>query len=84
MIRTSHRCVEFTTRRPKDAMATTPILFWFRQDLRLTDNRALAAACDTGQAVLPVYVLDDESPGAWRMGGASPVSYTHLTLPTKA
>ncbi len=71
MIRTSHRCVEFTTRRPKDAMATTPILFWFRQDLRLTDNRALAAACDTGQAVLPVYVLDDESPGAWRMGGAS-------------
>lgn len=52
-------------------MTASPILLWFRQDLRLADNRALAAACETGRPVLPVYILDDESPGVWRMGGAS-------------
>ena len=52
-------------------MPPAPTLFWFRQDLRLADNRALNAACETGQPVLPVYVLDDETPGPWRMGGAS-------------
>ena len=52
-------------------MSTAPILLWFRQDLRLNDNRALSAACDTGQPLVPVYVLDDDTPGAWQFGGAS-------------
>lgn len=36
------------------------ILFWFRRDLRLTDNRGLAAALDNelNARVLPVYCLD--------------------------
>ncbi len=32
---------------------------WFRQDLRLSDNPALAAAVDGGSPVLPLFILDD-------------------------
>ena len=49
---------------------TTPTLLWFRQDLRLADNPALAAAVKAGP-VLPVFILDDETPGQWKAGGAS-------------
>ncbi len=52
-------------------MSQGPAIVWFRQDLRLADHRALAAAMAGGRPVVPLYVLDDESPGAWRMGGAS-------------
>jgi len=48
---------------------TDPVLLWFRQDLRLSDQAALAAAAAEGP-VIPVYVLDDESPRKWTMGGA--------------
>lgn len=48
-----------------------PIILWFRQDLRLADNPALLAAVKTGQPILPVYILDDENAGDWKMGGAS-------------
>jgi deoxyribodipyrimidine photo-lyase len=48
---------------------TAPALYWLRQDLRLTDNAALTAAAAQGP-VLCVYVLDDETPGDWQMGGA--------------
>lgn len=44
-------------------------LLWFRQDLRLADQPALLAACGEGE-VVPVYVLDDEAPGPWVIGGA--------------
>ena len=44
-------------------------LLWLRQDLRLHDQPALVAAAHDG-AVVPVYVLDDDAPGDWRMGGA--------------
>lgn len=44
-------------------------LVWFRQDLRLHDHPALVAALASGP-VLPVYVLDDESPGGDRIGAA--------------
>jgi deoxyribodipyrimidine photo-lyase len=49
---------------------TAPVLLWFRQDLRLADQPALVAACHDGP-VIPVYVLDDETPGKHAMGGAS-------------
>ena len=52
-------------------MTSAPILLWFRQDLRLADHRALAAAIEAGRPIIPVYILDNETPGAWRMGGAS-------------
>jgi deoxyribodipyrimidine photo-lyase len=44
-------------------------IFWFRQDLRLSDNAALTAALEQGP-VVPVYVLDDASPGEHAIGGA--------------
>ncbi len=44
-------------------------LLWLRQDLRLHDHPALIAAAEAG-AVMPVYILDDDAPGAWRIGGA--------------
>jgi deoxyribodipyrimidine photo-lyase len=49
---------------------TAPTVLWFRQDLRLRDHPALVAAAAAGP-VLPVYILDDDAPGRWRMGGAS-------------
>jgi len=51
--------------------AQRPVIHWFRQDLRLADNPALRSAAATGAPVLPVYVLDDDSPGDWAMGAAS-------------
>jgi deoxyribodipyrimidine photo-lyase len=44
---------------------------WFRDDLRVADNRALAAAAGTGWPILAVYVLDEESPGIRALGSAS-------------
>lgn len=48
-----------------------PVIFWLRQDLRLSDNPALLAAVQSGAPVLPIYILDDENAGPWQMGGAS-------------
>lgn len=48
-----------------------PVILWFRQDLRLQDNAALAAALQTGAPIVPVYVLDDAGEGAWPAGGAA-------------
>ena len=48
---------------------TPPTLLWLRQDLRLHDHPALIAAIEEGP-VIPVYILDDDAPGEWAMGGA--------------
>lgn len=47
-----------------------PQIVWFRRDLRLADQPALVAAIAAGP-VIPVYILDDVSPGDRAMGGAS-------------
>ena len=52
-------------------MAQTPVILWFRNDLRLADHPALQAALGTGRPVVPIYVLDDEAAGSWAMGGAA-------------
>jgi deoxyribodipyrimidine photo-lyase len=49
---------------------TAPTILWFRRDLRLTDQAALIAAAEAGP-VIPVYVLDDDTPKHRKMGGAS-------------
>jgi deoxyribodipyrimidine photo-lyase len=49
---------------------TRPVIVWFRNDLRLADHPALAAAAANG-AVLPLYILDDATPGRRPMGGAA-------------
>lgn len=48
----------------------TKIIYWFRQDLRLSDNQALFEAARAGD-VLPIYILDDVNAGEYKMGGAS-------------
>jgi len=52
-----------TTRPP-------PVILWFRQDLRLSDNPALDHALRTGRPVIPVYILDD-GPAVRSIGAAS-------------
>jgi deoxyribodipyrimidine photo-lyase len=44
---------------------------WFRQDLRVRDNAALAAAAATSRPVIPLFVLDSAAAGEWAAGGAS-------------
>ena len=46
-------------------------LLWFRQDFRLQDNPALAAALARGGSVVPVFILDDATEADWVPGGAS-------------
>ncbi len=48
-----------------------PVIVWFRNDLRLADQRALAAAIATEAPVLPVYIHDAKAAGPWAPGGAS-------------
>lgn len=50
---------------------TSPSIVWFRDDLRLADNPALRAAIERGEAVIALYVLDEESPGIRALGGAA-------------
>jgi len=50
---------------------TSPAIVWLRQDLRIADNPALAAAVASKRPVVLLYVLDDETAGKWRLGGAS-------------
>jgi deoxyribodipyrimidine photo-lyase len=39
-------------------MSSPLSIFWFRRDLRLHDNRGLAAALRSGMPVLPVFIFD--------------------------
>ncbi len=48
-----------------------PAIVWFRDDLRIADNRALSAAAATGRPVVPIYIHDEESDGLRPLGGAS-------------
>jgi deoxyribodipyrimidine photo-lyase len=48
-----------------------PVILWLRRDLRLADQPALVAAVDSGAPVIPVFILDDETPKHRKMGGAS-------------
>lgn len=59
-----------TDRTPPET-SRPPVLLWLRRELRLADNAALAAAVASGHPVLPVFVLDEASPGIWAPGGAS-------------
>lgn len=54
-------------------MRQSPVILWFRRDLRLSDHQSLAAALETGRPVIPVFIHDElvERLGAapkWRLG----------------
>ena len=53
------------------APTASPVIYWFRQDLRLNDLSGLNAAFASGRPVIACYILDDDSPGDWKLGGAS-------------
>lgn len=48
----------------------SPIIVWFRRDLRLRDNPALREAVDNGCPVVPLYIHDEAADGR-PLGGAS-------------
>lgn len=55
-----------------DAIAPSPSIVWFRQDLRLADNPALLGAVARGGPVLCVYILPgNDQPQVRAMGAAS-------------
>lgn len=56
---------------------TSPVIIWFRQDLRLADNPALHEAAQQDRPVIPVYILDDENAGAHKTGAAGRVWLHH-------
>ncbi len=68
--RKDHGSPQERTAHP-DKGADAVALLWLRQDLRLADNRALAAALAQARTVLPVFVLDRAAPDDWAPGGAS-------------
>ncbi|MFN0219067.1 MAG: cryptochrome/photolyase family protein [Hyphomicrobium sp.] len=68
---TKTKSIETEHATPGSSLARPPVIIWFRNDLRLADHRALAAAIGTGAPVMPAYILDDVSPGTWKLGGAS-------------
>jgi deoxyribodipyrimidine photo-lyase len=49
----------------------TPVILWFRNDLRLDDHPALQAAVASGHPVLPVFVWDEDPAAGRPLGGAS-------------
>lgn len=55
------------------ADASSPVILWFRKDLRLSDHPGLSAACSSGRPVIPVFINDDLVNGLgaapkWRLG----------------
>jgi hypothetical protein len=52
-------------------MSDSPVLVWFRRDLRLADNPALHAACESGRPVIPVFIWAPTEEAPWEPGGAA-------------
>ncbi|MBX9471948.1 cryptochrome/photolyase family protein [Microcella sp.] len=52
-------------------MSTNASIVWLRDDLRVSDNPALTAAVERGGPVVVVYLLEEQSPDARPLGGAS-------------
>ena len=49
----------------------SPLLLWFRNDLRLDDHPALRAAVESGAPVIPIYLYCPDAEAPWPRGGAS-------------
>lgn len=46
-------------------------LYWFRNDLRLSDNSAWKLAVDSGSEVFPLFIHSELEDGEWAIGDAS-------------
>ena len=54
----------------------SPIIMWFRRDLRLGDHPALTEACNSGRPVIPLFIHDDVVAGQ----GAAPLFRLGLSV----
>lgn len=63
-------------------MANVAIV-WFRNDLRLADQPALASAIESGACIVPLYIHSPDEAAPWSPGGASRV-WLHHSLATLA
>lgn len=52
-------------------MPSTPVIAWYRNDLRIADHAPLAAAARHDAPVIAVFVLDENPANRWPAGGAS-------------
>jgi deoxyribodipyrimidine photo-lyase len=52
-------------------MSQTSTILWFRKDLRIADNCALAAAIEAGGPIIPVFICAPQEAGDWPPGAAS-------------
>lgn len=52
-------------------MNKAPVILWFRQDLRLADNPALADALKRSGPVIPVFIWAPEEEADWQPGAAT-------------
>ncbi len=50
--------------------SSSPVLVWFRRDLRLADNAALNAAVETGAPVIALFIREPEPSSVMPMGAA--------------
>jgi deoxyribodipyrimidine photo-lyase len=55
----------------ESTIAGPAVIVWFRQDLRLDDNPALLAACDSGRPVVSLFIWSPEEEGRCAPGAAS-------------
>lgn len=61
-------------------MSEQTMIVWLRQDFRLQDNAALAAAAAAGYRLLPVYLHCPIEEGGWQVEGAAAVWLHHALL----
>jgi deoxyribodipyrimidine photo-lyase len=64
----------FASHAPDDRMVTSetaPVIVWFRNDLRLSDQPALHAAAERGTPLVCLYIYAPEEAGPWPPGAAS-------------
>jgi len=53
--------------------SNSPVLLWFRRDLRIFDNPALNAAAELKKPVIPVFLWNEAEEGPLAAGGATKV-----------
>lgn len=68
---TSKSSSKTKTRKKKlNSPKESPVLLWFRRDLRTYDNQALVKACSLGVPVIPVFLWNEAEEGPLAAGGA--------------
>ncbi len=54
---------------PATDLSKSPVIVWFRRDLRVADNPALTEAVARGGPIIPLYLLEEDAPRP--LGGAA-------------